>query len=188
MLGLAWKVISGGRRGDWRSRLIATAQACVGFVVLLGIVAMVTLEPLWLLAFTAAQGLIVVSVVLFVVVAIFAQRTMVLEEFAPDEVIFREGEPGRHVYVVKSGLVDVLVRRPDGSEEAIKRLSAGDHFGEIALLRKAPRNATIRTVTATEVFKMSPGNFAALYTNLPGLREHFNKTMDARLREIELRK
>lgn len=187
MLGRGWNVVYGIRRGDWRSKLIAIAQVAVGFVALIGLIGILTQSPLFLLGFSATQGLIVLGVVLFAVVAIFAQRTLVLEEFAADEVIFREGDTGemaRHVYVIKSGSVDVLVTRPDGSQEAIKRLSAGDHFGEMALLRKAARNATIRTVTAVEVFKMSPGSFTALYTNLPGFQEHFRRIMEERLDEL----
>lgn len=188
MLGRKWKVLAGLRTGDWESKLIAVAQIAIGFVALLGLVGMLTRQPLALLGFTAAQGLLVLGVLLFVIVAIFAQRTMVLEEFGPGDVIFQEGDQGRHVYVIKSGNVDILMRRPDGVQEVIKRLGPGDHFGEMALLHRAPRNATIRTLTAVEVFKMSPSNFAALYTNLPGFREHFNTIMESRLRELDLRK
>jgi len=145
-------------------------------------------DPVLLLGFTAAQGLILFGVVLYVVVVIFAQRTMVLEEFGPGEVIFSEGDQGRHVYVIKSGSVEVLAKRPDGSQEVINRLGSGDHFGEMALLRKAPRSGTVRTVTPVEVFKMNPSNFMALYTSMPGLRDHFQKVMQPRLREFEHRK
>ena len=188
MFGLRWRALPGLRAGDWRSRLIAVSQVLIGFVALLSILSMITLDPLLLLGFTAAQALILLGVVLFVVVAIFAQRTLVLEEFGPGEVIFRAGDHGLHVYVIKSGTVEVLAERPDGSQEVIRRLGSGDHFGEMALLQKAPRSATIRTVTPVEVFKMNPSNFMALYTSLPGLRDHFQKVMQSRLREFELRK
>ncbi|MBI3779946.1 MAG: cyclic nucleotide-binding domain-containing protein [candidate division NC10 bacterium] len=188
MFGGGWKVLPGLRTGDWRSKLIALSQIAIGCVALLSLLAMLTRDPLLLLGFGPAQALILLGVVLFVVVAIFAQRTMVLEEFGPGEVIFHEGDQGRHVYVLKSGTVEVLMKRPDGSPEVIRRLGPGEPFGEMALLRNAPRSATIRTVTAAQVFKMSPGNFAALYTNLPGLRESFNTIMESRLREFESRK
>ena len=188
MLGVRWKALPGLRTGDWRSKLIALSQIAIGCVALLSLLGMLTRAPVLLLGFTAAQGLILLGVVLFVVVAIFAQRTMVLEEFGPGEVIFQEGDPGRHVYVVKSGIVEVLIKRPDGSQEVIRQIGPGEPFGEMALLRNAPRAATIRTVTAAQVFKMSPSNFAAIYTNLPGLRESFNTIMESRLKELELRK
>jgi len=188
MFGLKWRALPGLRAGDWRSRLIAVSQALIGCVALLSTLAMLTRDPLMLLGVTAAQLLILIGVVLYVVVAIFAQRTLVLEEFGPGEVIFRAGDHGLHVYVIKSGTVEVLAERPDGSQEVIRRLGSGDHFGEMALLQKAPRSATIRTVTPVEVFKMNPSNFMALYTSLPGLRDHFQKVMQSRLREFGLRK
>ena len=188
MLGRKWRLMPGLGTGDWRSRLIAVSQVAIGFVAVLTILAMVTRNPLLLLGFTVAQGLIFLGVILFVIVAIFAQRAMVLEEFGPGEVIFSEGDQGRHVYVIKSGSVEVLVKHPDGSQEVIRRLGSGDHFGEMALLRKAPRSATIRTVTPVEVFRMSPSNFTALYTSMPGFRDHFQKVMQSRLREFEHRK
>ena len=188
MLRRRWRLLPGLGAGDWRSRLIAVSQVAIGFVAVLTILAMVTRNPLLLLGFTVAQGLIFLGVILFVIVAIFAQRTLVLEEFGPGEVIFREGDQGRHVYVIQSGTVEVLAKHPDGSQEVIRRLGSGDHFGEMALLRKAPRSATIQTVTAVQIFKMSPSNFMALYTSLPGLRDHFQKVMQSRLREFEPRK
>ena len=188
MFGGGWKVMPGLRTGDWRSKLITLSQIAIGCVALLSLLGMLTRAPVLLLGFTAAQGLILLGVVLFVVVAIFAQRTMILEEFGLGEVIFQEGDPGRHVYVVKSGTVEVLIKRPDGSQEVIRAIGPGEPFGEMALPRNAPRSATIRTVTAAQVFKMSPSNFAALYTNLPGLRESFNTIMESRLRELELHK
>ena len=188
MFGVGWKALPGLRTGDWRSKLIALSQIAIGCVALLTLLAMLTRDPLLLLGFTAAQALMLLGVVLFIVVAIVTQRTLVLEEFGPDEVIFSEGDQGRHVYVIKSGAVEVLVKRPDGSQEVIRRLDSGDHFGEMALLRKAPRSATVRAVTPVQVFKMSPSNFMALYTSLPGLRDHFQKVMQSRLRESELHK
>lgn len=188
MRGLRWRVFPGVRTGDWRTKLLIVAQVAVGVTALLAFLAMVTRDALVLLAFSASQGVMLGGVVLFAIVAIFSQRTLVREEYGPGQIIFREGEPGRHVYVVKSGALEVLRARPDGTTETLKRLGPGDPFGEMALLRQAPRNATIRTVTAAEVYRMSPGHFAALYTNLPGLRDHFNSLMESRLREIEPRK
>ena len=187
MLGVTWKVGPGLRTGDWRSKLITISQIAIALVALLGIVSMLTRQPIFLLGFATAQGLILLGVVLFVVVAFFAQRTLVEEEFDPGEVIFRQGDTGREVYVIRAGTVEVLVKGPDGSEELLKRLGPGECFGEMALLGKTPRSATIRTVAPVQVFKMSPSNFAALYTNLPGLKEHFDTLMKSRLRELEPR-
>lgn len=183
MLG-RFKVMPAIVRGDWRTRVLHVAQLCVGAVALLGFLSFVLKWPLLLLAFASAMGLLVAGVILFAVVATFAQRTLVEEDFGQGETIFTQGDPGRHVYVIKSGNVEVVHTKPGGVSEVLKVLGPGDHFGEMALLGKAPRNATIRTVTAARVFKMSSGNFAALYTTLPGVREQFTKVMETRLEEL----
>ena len=185
MFGLGWRTVSRLRTGDWRAKLIAISQAIVALVAALGLLSMLTRRPVLLLSFTFAEALIPVGVVLFVIVAVTAQRTMIVEKFDAGAVIFSEGDQGRQVYVVKSGTVEVLGKRAGGPPEVIARLGPGEHFGEMALLGKAPRNATVKTVTDVEVFTMSPNNFVALYTAMPALKEHFNKLMESRLETLK---
>jgi hypothetical protein len=184
MFDQSWRVVRRVRRGDWRSRLIGVARLAIGIVALLGLATMVIRGPLFLLGFAAAQGLILVAIVLFVIVAIFSQRTLVLEEFSAGEEIVRQGEVGRDVYIIKTGTVEVLTKRPDGKEELVKTLGPGDHFGEMALLRKTRRNATVRASTPVEVFSVSPANFFSLYTHFPALKEQIDKIMHDRLEEL----
>lgn len=181
-------ILPGLKSGDWRSKFVALAQLCVGFVTLLSVLAMTTKGPLLLLSFTLLQGLLLVGVILFAIVAVFSQRTMVLEQYGPGEVIFREGDEGRHVYVMKSGTVEVLQKGPDRTDHVIASLQSGDHFGEMALIQKVPRTATIRTASAVQVYKMNPSSFVALYTHLPGFRGHFQQVMESRLKDLDLRR
>ena len=175
-------------RGDWRSKLILASQVVVGVVALLCFLAFTTKQPLLLLAFAFSIPAMLVGVVLFVIVAIFAQRALVEEQFGPGEVIFNEGEEGRHVYVIKSGRVEVIRKKKGGGAEAMTSLGPGAHFGELALLGKTPRTATIRTLEDTVVYKMGRGQFAALYTSLSGVQEQFNREMKARLADLETRR
>jgi hypothetical protein len=173
-------------RGDWPARMLWAAQLCMALVALSGIAAVVTLNPFLLLGYGAIQGLIILGIVLFVVVAVISQRAMVLEEFSAADIIFHEGDPGRHVYVVKSGTLEVLSNRPDGSAEVVDRLGPGDHFGDIALLRRnLPRRFTVRAVTDAHVFRISPGSFVTLYANLPELREYFRQKEEPHLRRLQ---
>jgi hypothetical protein len=181
-------ILSGLKSGDWRSKFVGLAQLCAGGMALLSVLAMATKAPLLLLGFTIFQGLLLVGIILFGIVAIFSQRTMVLEQYGPGEVIFREGDEGRHVYVMKSGTVEVLQKGSDRTDQVIARLQPGDHFGEMALIQKVPRTATIRTASAVQVFRMNPSSFVALYTHLPGFRGHFQQVMESRLKDLELRR
>lgn len=173
-------------RGDWPSRLLWTAQVCIGIVALSGLAAVITLNPFLLLGYAAVQGLIIVGIILFIIVAVLSQRAMVLEEFIAGEVIFHEGDPGRHVYVIKSGTVEVVANRPDGSTEVTDRLGPGDHFGDIALLRRnLPHHSTVRTVTDAHIFRISPGSFVQLYANLPELREYLRQKEEPHMRRLQ---
>lgn len=61
-------------------------------------------------------------------------------EYNAGEVIFREGDVGTRFYLVINGVAEVL---KSNSTEVLSYLQRGDYFGELALLRSAPRAATI---------------------------------------------
>jgi hypothetical protein len=173
-------------RGDWPARLLTLAQILIAIVAIIGIAAVLTLNTYLLLGFAAVQVLIVVGVVLFVIVAMLAQRGMVLERFGPGEIIFKEGDPGRNIFVIKSGTVEVVTSRPDGSNEVADRLGPGDHFGDVALLRRnLPHRFTVQTATEAQIFRISPGTFVQLYSNLPEFREYLRQKEEPHLRKLE---
>ncbi|MFN8022911.1 MAG: MFS transporter [Acidimicrobiales bacterium] len=60
------------------------------------------------------------------------------------EVVFREGQAGDRFYVIESGRVDVAIR-----DQFVRSQTAGESFGEIALLRDVPRTATITAASDT---------------------------------------
>jgi CRP-like cAMP-binding protein len=62
--------------------------------------------------------------------------------YAADEVVFREGQTGAGVYIIKQGEVDIVTRRPDGAEVRLVTLHDGQFFGELALLESTARSAT----------------------------------------------
>jgi NADH dehydrogenase len=101
------------------------------------------------------------------------------EHFEPGQAIFRQGDLGDRVYIILKGEADV-VREADGKETTLARLHAGEYFGEMALLNKTTRNATVRCVTAMDTLSLPKGEFTTLTTNLPELRQSFEKVMDKR--------
>ncbi len=167
--------------GNWQSRLLTLAQIVLGVVAALGVVGVAMRSPLVLLAFLSAQGLVVVGVVLFVIVAVTAQRGMVVERYGAGEIIVRAGDATRDVYVVKSGTAEAAT-------DPVTRLGPGDHFADTALLGTTSQPVTVRAVTAVEVLKLTPSRFVALYTSLPELRASFKDAMAARMAEPDARK
>ena len=67
-----------------------------------------------------------------------------LERVYPAETeLVREGDIGNELMVILEGTVRVVRLEPDGGERFIRRYEAGDHIGELAVLREAPRAATV---------------------------------------------
>ena len=100
----------------------------------------------------------------------------------PGQVIFREGDRGDWLYVVADGEVEVLRHGPDGVEAPLRRLGAGEAFGEIALVSDGPRTATVRATTATTVLAVDREAFHALFAALPPLRTFVQSLIAARSR------
>ena len=63
--------------------------------------------------------------------------------YPPGEAIVREGDLGDELVVIVEGSVRVVRIDPDGTERLLRRYGAGDHIGELAVLREAPRAATV---------------------------------------------
>ena len=78
------------------------------------------------------------------------------------EAVFHQGDPGDRFYVVVSGTAEVV---GDGRPVAI--LGPGESFGEIALLRRVPRTATVRAVTDLRLETLRADRFIAVMTGSP---------------------
>jgi hypothetical protein len=77
-------------------------------------------------------------------------------------VIIRQGDPGDRFYVIVSGSVHVSV---DG--QVVRHEEAGEWFGEIALLRRVPRTATVEAVMPTELVALERRVFLEAVTGQP---------------------
>lgn len=67
---------------------------------------------------------------------------MQVEYAEPNDVVIRQGDPGEKFYLIRDGNVDVIVEK-DGESRTVAQLGQGQYFGEAALLRDLPRNATV---------------------------------------------
>ncbi|QQR83212.1 cyclic nucleotide-binding domain-containing protein [Candidatus Peregrinibacteria bacterium] len=81
-------------------------------------------------------------------------RTVQMNYFPADHIIFEEGQLGDTMYIIKRGKVQVI------RDNAILS-TLGDHafFGEMALVSNEPRNATLKTLTDVEVLTLSKEDF-----------------------------
>ena len=78
------------------------------------------------------------------------ERRMKHREFPPQATIIREGGPGNAAFFILSGVVAVRRKDPtSGIEFLLSELRAGQMFGEMALITRKPRNASVVAVEAT---------------------------------------
>ncbi len=78
--------------------------------------------------------------------------------FAPDQIIFHEGDAADLAYVVEGGSVEITVRR-DGRDIVLAKLETGDVFGELALINRDPRSATARAIDSVQALAIDRDAF-----------------------------
>src|SRR5262245_19770149 len=96
--------------------------------------------------------------------------TIQREHYEPGQTVFREGDRADWLYVIVNGEVEIAQRAPDQDEMVLRRLRAGECFGEIALVSDRPRTATARCATRVDVLAVDRCAFNALFGTLPPLR------------------
>jgi serine/threonine protein phosphatase PrpC/CRP-like cAMP-binding protein len=104
------------------------------------------------------------------------------ERFETGAAIFTEGEDGESLFIILRG--EVVIRK--GTHE-LARLNDGSHFGEMALLEKGPRSATVTALRDTVCLVIDRTAFYDLLRDLPNLAVKvlwsFVKVLSTRLRE-----
>jgi CRP/FNR family transcriptional regulator, cyclic AMP receptor protein len=95
----------------------------------------------------------------------------------PGQELFKKGDVGRHMYVVKSGEVQVA----DGNH-VFETVSAGGILGEMALVSEHPRSASARAIRESVVVPVDRKRFMFLVQQTPFFAFGVMRVMSARLR------
>ena len=91
-------------------------------------------------------------------------------------IVTAEGGPGDGFFVIESGEAEVTV---GGSPRAV--MTAGDYFGEIALLLGSSRTATVTASTDLRCYALTPWDFRTLVEESPSIAWKVMQSMAARL-------
>jgi CRP-like cAMP-binding protein len=95
-------------------------------------------------------------------------------------VLMRQGDPGREAFVIADGRAKVTIR---GKRSA--KLGPGDCFGEMALLHRAPRSATVTAETDMRLFVIGSREFSHLIDTVPSVARRVLAALAERVREAE---
>ncbi len=104
-------------------------------------------------------------------------------KFPKGTTILEEGRGGDHMYVIQQGQVKVTKMSEEGREKILEMLGEGDFFGEMALLDREPRSASVKTTRACVLLALSRGDFLSLLRSNTELSMELIRVLSRRLRE-----
>jgi CRP-like cAMP-binding protein len=112
-------------------------------------------------------------------------RRFVGHEVAAHTDLIREGEPGRGLYVVLHGSVDVWKR--DGDEKVLlATLGAGEVFGEMSLIQSGPATATVTACQRSTVLFLAREYVERLLNSMPQMRAYLEGLGDERAMDTRM--
>src|SRR5215475_426620 len=99
----------------------------------------------------------------------------------PGEIIVREGDPAQSMYFIASGEVEIAFK----GKKTPLRLGLGHFFGEVAVLRRSRRSATVTAINRTNLLVLDGQDLRALMHRDPRVAERIHEVVEKRVgREV----
>jgi CRP/FNR family transcriptional regulator, cyclic AMP receptor protein len=104
-----------------------------------------------------------------------------VREYTRDEIIFRQGDDSREIYVVLKGKVRIFKISPSGNETSISIFSTYDLIGEQAAIANRPRNASAKAIGSVSLLTMSQDRFLRHLEAIPTLALNLTRLLSQKL-------
>jgi CRP-like cAMP-binding protein len=101
-------------------------------------------------------------------------------EFPAGDTLFHEGDPGAEMYVIQSGVIEI-VKRVGSEEHRLALLEHGEFLGEMAILNGKPRTATARVLETARCLVLDGHTLETLLSKSPEIALRLMKKLAARL-------
>ena len=108
----------------------------------------------------------------------------VVARFTDGQIIVREGDMNREMYVIQRGRVEV-VKWLRGRPVVLATLERGSFFGEMSLLESQPRSATVRAKGDTDLLVIEPGALLLKFRRDPTFAFEMLQHMSRRIRDLD---
>ncbi len=110
------------------------------------------------------------------------QSMLQVKTLQPGEILFREGEPGEHFYILTDGELEILLGAGTQEELLLNTLRPGEYLGEMSLIIPGgERTATARASKKAVLLAMSRDEFNALLKLYPVLSHSMVRVLSKRL-------
>ncbi|MCR9096011.1 MAG: cyclic nucleotide-binding domain-containing protein [bacterium] len=103
----------------------------------------------------------------------------------PGQILFRQGDPANSLYVIVEGAVVPIAEGDRRRKLAV--LERGSFFGEIGLMTKQPRNATIEALVDTKLLAIDRRLVRQLIADAPGVAKSILRFLRARMIDRQIR-
>ncbi|MEK7219681.1 MAG: ATP-binding protein [candidate division NC10 bacterium] len=95
--------------------------------------------------------------------------------------VFTQGDPAREFCLLTSGQLEVTVQGGDPESPPVGLIEAPSWFGELAILTRQPRTATVTALTESEVWTLSRRRFEAVFARHPEMGRNLVRTLCERI-------
>jgi voltage-gated potassium channel len=95
----------------------------------------------------------------------------------PGEIIVREGDPAHSMYFIASGEVEIAFK----GKKSPLRIGIGQFFGEVAVLRRSRRSATVTSISRTNLLVLDGQDLRALMHRDPRVAERIHDVVEKRV-------
>jgi NADH dehydrogenase len=112
-----------------------------------------------------------------------ATQRLARAHYEPGQYVFHKGDAGDRFFVIERGRAGVYL---DETAPPVATLGAGEHFGEVALLRTVPRSASVRAEEPLDVLMIGKAPFAQLAGSLAVLRAALERSVQGAVSSAEL--
>jgi glutaminase len=116
------------------------------------------------------------------------REVLEVRRYAAGDLIVQMGEQPTALYFLASGRVSVLVELPTGATHRLTTCVPGMLFGDMAIVERRPRSATIRADEPVECYSLSLASFDRLTGTRPDLKvallENFARSLSRRVRRL----
>ena len=107
----------------------------------------------------------------------FAQRAGATVTFSAGSIVFNKGEPGSCMYIVQSGLIEMLI-----GDKVIESCGPNEAIGFMSMVDGAPRSSTARVKEACELSLIDQRKFRFMVDEVPNFALYIMGAMARRIR------
>lgn len=111
-------------------------------------------------------------------------KKMHMHIYFKDQLIVKQGDPGRSLFLIVEGVVGIVLEKTDGNVE-VTRLGAGNIFGEMALLTGEPRSTNVVALSRTIVYEITKDHIANYINSNPEISKNLSEVLANRKVERE---